>query len=326
MNLNEIDRQVLNKMNHALEPLDDELTKRFEGPEMPLLIILAQPRAGSTVLQQWLATCLNIGYVSNFLARYWGAPYIGSMLEAQLDQKNYRSNWIGHYGNTEGILEPHEWTWFWQKWLKLDKGSDYIRTRSAIDWSKLSSKLGAIQEVKKLPIIFDNVFAGANLIEIYKNIPNIFVVVLRRSPFFICNSIINARLSRHGNIHAHYGNRPRSMTQIQSISDPVEQIVAQVMATEIEIEEIVSRIPSEKTITFTYEEFTSAPNLILSRFENYIARNGVTLLRKNMAKIPQIPSRNDASLINKKYGKQLTEIFVERFPEIEISPSTMSKY
>ena len=87
MNLNEIDRHVLNKMNHALESLDDELTERSEGPEMPVLIILAQPRAGSTVLQQWLATCLHIGYVSNFLARYWGAPYIGSMLEAQLDQK-----------------------------------------------------------------------------------------------------------------------------------------------------------------------------------------------------------------------------------------------
>ena len=80
------------------------------------------------------------------------------------------------------------------------------------------------------------------------------------------------------------------MDQIRCISDPVEQIVAQVMATEIEIEKIISHIPSEKIISFTYEEFTSAPNLILSRFEDFIAQNGVTLLRKNMAKIPQSPA------------------------------------
>ena len=316
MKINE--KKTLQQINGALEPLDDRLTAKFKGPKMPIVIILAQPRAGSTLLQQILGTYTDVGYITNFLAQFWSAPFIGAQVEQPLHLHNFQSNFSSRYGQTDGSLEPHEWGWFWRKWLDLDAESDYINRKDEIDWSNLNKKLGAIQFVKRAPIIFDNVFAGANLNVLYDNIPNILVVNLRRDLFFVCNSIINARISRHGHEKVHYGNRPRLNARATVIKDPIEQVVAQVEATENEFKETLGRIPSRDILTINYEDLTSTPAQIIIGFEKFLERHHGKLSLRNSDFVPHIKNRNDTVLINGMHYKRLKEIFSERFPRINL--------
>jgi len=311
-----IEKKILQQINDSLEPLDDCLTDQFKEPELPTVIILAQPRGGSTLLQQILGTFTDVGYVTNFLAQFWAAPFIGTQFEQAICDRNFRSNFRSCYGKTSGSSEPHEWGWFWKKWLNLDDTSDYITQADKINWHKLNKKLSAIQFFKESPIIFDNVFAGANLDVLYKNIPNILVINLQRNLFFVCNSLINARIERHGDISAHYGNRPRLNPNALGTDDPIEQIVYQVAATESEFEKNLAVIPARNIHKINYEDLTSEPEKIIIGFEKFLARHRWQLSSKNSDFGFHTKSRNDRGLINKNHHKKLKEVFSECFPDV----------
>lgn len=81
--------------------------------EKPVYFIVAQPRGASALFQQLIISNLEVGYISNFLAKYHDNHKIGLTLEKEILDKNFKSTFLSQYGNTEGSNEPHEWGWFW---------------------------------------------------------------------------------------------------------------------------------------------------------------------------------------------------------------------
>ena len=71
---------IIKAYNQLLEHIELELIGLQEGPEYPPIFIVGAPRCGGTFVYQALTDILEVGYISNFVARFWNAPTIGTYL------------------------------------------------------------------------------------------------------------------------------------------------------------------------------------------------------------------------------------------------------
>jgi len=94
----------LHILNTFLAPLGDQLISRFEKPRLPIVFIVGTPRSGSTLLPQVLARTAAFSHVSNFLARFWMAPYLGMLIQdgLQIGGSDTSRPFVSQYGLTEG--------------------------------------------------------------------------------------------------------------------------------------------------------------------------------------------------------------------------------
>jgi hypothetical protein len=67
-------QDVIRKANHKLKELEKEYIQRFIIPEGPVFFIVGAPRSGTTLLLQTIINHYNLGYINNFIARFWEAP------------------------------------------------------------------------------------------------------------------------------------------------------------------------------------------------------------------------------------------------------------
>lgn len=187
------------EINEKLEKLNIELINEFDKPKYPVIFIAALPRSGTTLLHQLIISNFSIGYVNNFLAKFWQAPYVGSIIEDEIIDKNYISSYCSNLGNTDGINEPHEWGWFWQKYLNIEKGKFLCQNPKEQDYSILLKNLSAIESTKKYSLIFKNFYTCFNLELIKKILPNSKIIYLEREISDIKKSFIKARKIQNRN-------------------------------------------------------------------------------------------------------------------------------
>jgi len=266
-----------------------------------IYFIVAQPRGASTLLQQLLISNLNIGYISNFLAKYYDSHIEGLKKEKAILDINFKSNFKSQYGNTEGLNEPHEWGWFWKDKLNL-KDSEHYSNNIKID--ELEESLNDIITYKKTPILIDNVYAMSNLLELKNKIPNIKIINLTRDLYYISNSIINARISRYNNIQAFYGHPPKNTEEILKINNPIEQVVHQVKSIQNEIDETMSVFDDKDILNIDYEDIYNDSYSVVNKFHNFVNDDGIKLNYKEKH-LPKLTYRNDPNLINPLYKDDL---------------------
>jgi len=304
---------IADNINKNLAAEDDRLTQGFTGPKMPVTFLFSQARAGSTLLMQLMISSMNVGYVSNLLARFWKAPYLGALLDISLRDHNYVSSFTSSFGNVQGAQEPHEWGWFWRHWLKLEKEQAFCHDNADIDRQGLKSKIAALEEVFGAPLVFDNVFAMNNFSLIRDILGQVLVIHMERDPYFLCNSLINARINRHGDIYTHYGNAPQNTEEIETLQDPVERIVAQVSATTREMDQHLINMPSERVFRVAYEELINTPWEIMSKLAEFLNDHDAKVdMRNNLADI-EFKSRNTLQVINPDYKEALDRHFKAYF-------------
>ncbi len=291
----------------------DNVAQKDQGQEkLHRVFIVAPPRGGSTLLQQILISSLELGYVSNVMAPFWLNPDIGAILQNQVQVRGFLSNFKSEYGNTTGPLEPHEWGWFWQHWLNLKGDDHYIHTSP--DWAGLERTLLQIGQIFNGPVIFDNVFACANIAEIEKSIGPILVLNLTRSPWHVCNSMLNARVSRYNDINRLYGYLPRMGEKIRDMQDPVEQVVVQCRYILDEIEEALLTIPKNQILNITYAECHRSPNNAVDHVQNFLKIHGAEVARTGN-ELSEFEDRNVTATTLPGLKDRLNTYFEHYFPD-----------
>jgi hypothetical protein len=303
---------VVGLMNDRLEADDDRLTAPFTRPAMPVSFILSQARAASTLFIQIVASCYRVGYVTNLLARYSRAPYIGALLQRSLEDPDFKSTMRTDFV-TSGPAEPHEWGWFWSNRLRLQPDEYYVPMERPVDIGTLASKIAAIETALGAPLLFDNIFAQCNLGMIEAAIGEVVTVRMRREPYYVCNSILNARLRRHGDLATWYGNRTRDHARIGQIEDPVQQVVEQVWSTEEEINALSEARADSNRMDVEYEELVASPLNLADRFAALLASLGAAVEPRPTRPDITLTSRNNPDQINPDFRDRLTARFAERF-------------
>ena len=299
----------IDTVNDLLADEDSRRRARFGPAKLPVTFIFALPRGASTPFHQLILSSMQIGYASNIMARFWRAPYLGALLQEDMQTNDYVSNFRSKLGNTFGPLEPHEWGWFWRHWLRLKGDDHYCSKNDPPDFKVLSSLFGAIESVTEAPLIFDSVFAMANIREMRQAIPKTLAAHVIRPPYYVCNSIIKGRLARSGNLSEFYGHRPRNIDDILKINDPVEQIVRQVKSILDEMERDLASFSSDEVFTVHQDELLDDFNAITDRYAHFLTSHDVEVTRKTNALSVRFKSRNTPSLIEPAYRECLNKYF-----------------
>src|SRR5690606_19861811 len=125
---------LLAEVNRLLAPAENAaFAEPRLTPSKPIVFIVGAPRSGTTLMLQWLANSREFAYPSNLLSRFYGAPFIGARIQQLLtnpeldfrgellDLHDQRPSWKSEIGKTSGVLEPHEFSYFWRRFFPIDQ-------------------------------------------------------------------------------------------------------------------------------------------------------------------------------------------------------------
>ncbi len=307
----EFNELFLEKFNLSLADLEKEYIAAQESSvsDQPILFICGAPRSGTTLITQVLAKTGVFNYIDNFAARFWRAPFVALYIEKLIGLRDLPGNtgftFESEFGRTSGILEPHEFAYFWEYWLQPE-GSNHVIPLAhlkEIDVKGLRKEINAMLNVYNIPLFFKSIWFMGNPLLAYRLFPHAYFVIIKRDILSNALSILNSRTQYHGNEKEWFSLKPANYEKLKIL--PTEyQIIGQIKGIYNDIETQSSSFP-EKTITITYEELCNDPVEIVKRIAKKFG------FKKH-------DSLNLQSRLPKKFisgNSSYTSVFLEKFKD-----------
>jgi hypothetical protein len=272
-----IDETFLKKFNLSLADLEKEYISAHKPSDQPVLFICGAPRSGTTLITQVLARTGHFNYIDNFVARFWRVPFVGFYIEKLIGLRDLFDNkdftFKSDFGRTSGILDPHEFSYFWEYWLRPE-GPNHVILLShlkKIDVKGLRKEINAILNFYNMPLFFKNVWFMGNPSLAYKLFPHAFFIIMKRDVLSNALSILKARIQYHGNEKKWFSLKPTNYKKLKNM--PTEyQIIGQIKGIYNDIETQSSGF-RERTMVITCEELCNDPVKIVKRIANKFRLN-----------------------------------------------------
>jgi hypothetical protein len=251
------------------------------GSRIPIVYIVGAPRSGTTLLSQLVSRHLPVGYINNLIARFWLKPSAGIRISQSLLPGLAPKNISLHsvHGTTEGIINPHEFGYFWRYWLKIDHSPTHHLSPemlSAIDRAGLKSALeDEILSTFGVPVMFKNVICGFHAKFLTRLHPASIFVYISRNPKIVAASILKTRMDRYGSYDTWWSLKP-SGYPFGIINDPVAEVVMQVNECRREMELELSD-PAVHSIRITYEALCESPKCVLDDISLKLSEMGFSV-------------------------------------------------
>lgn len=298
---------ILSTLKLLLEPIEKEAIKDSTQITHPVYLIFGCARSGTTALMQYLTCLFEFNYPTNFLSRFYYAPYIGSLYQKlllDLDIKNEifnlsnsSSDFTSNLGKTIGAKSPHEFWYFWRRFFKfgdIQKLSDVDLLN--VDSESMLKEFAAIQGIYHKPFLMKAMNLNWHLnylADLHESFKFIFI---ERDVIMNAYSLYKARKEFFNDIHSWYSFKPPEYHYLKDMT-PVEQVVGQVIKTNQAIKSQLYSIDKSKIIHIKYEMFCQEPDSY-SKFFNDVKRTN-----KNPSN--QIRKSVDYSTIPKNILKEL---------------------
>jgi len=287
--------------------------------------IVTPPRGASMFFQQILVSFTKIGYVSNLMASFWDYPELGAILQKKfLNYENLISNFKSKNGNTDGVFEPHEWGYFWRKWLDIPSRDCYYNTKSKIKWKKLNNKLITIKNILGLPTVFKTPYVNTYFKEFKKNIDSARYIFIFRSPYAVCNSICNARIKKFNNINKFYSSKPKKLIALENMNSPIEEVIAQVYFIIKEMLEFKSILSKRDYIILKYEDLFTSSNKIIEKMIKFTTNDfSLYSKKRKISKYPiesfssNFKNKNKIIFFDKNFKKEFDFYYDKYFKNFE---------
>jgi hypothetical protein len=280
---NEKLEELLSEINRILEVAEAKVLKLFRAPRYPLVFIVGCPRAGSTLMMQWLAKTGKFAYPSNLLSRFYGAPYIGAKIQQLLTDPDYDFNreifdfgdpisFNSNLGKTKGALEPNEFWYFWRRFIP-NTDPEYLDNKALmkVDTKKFVAELAAIEAVFDKPLAMKGHILQYNIPFLSNILEKVLFVFIKRDPLYNIQSLLEARIKYFGDRSAWYSVKPREYDKLKEL-DPFEQIAGQVYFTNKAVKQGLEKIDISRWLQVNYEDFCDFPDKvfgqILARLKN----------------------------------------------------------
>lgn len=278
---NDSDEAFFAALNHALAnvPFPIKSPSPHAVESLPIIYIVGAPRSGTTLLSQVLSRYLPVGYIDNLIARFWERPSVGIRLSQSLlgDSKRESIVFDSQHGVTTGIAGPHEFGYFWRKWLALDTSATHklsnaeaaVIDRAGLRKVLLDEILGPFGK----PVVFKNVICGFQA-EILTHVhPASLFIWIRRNQEEVVRSILKCRMERYGRYDAWWSLKPATFPEIASFASPAEQVMRQVADCTYEFERELAK-PSVHSLQVDYAELVNNPGAILKKVCAAVQRLG----------------------------------------------------
>ena len=95
----------------------------------PIIFIMGCARSGTTLVSQYLARSREFCYPTNFISRFYYAPYIGALLQRLMFDLDTKGELFGSFkeavdfksvlGKTKAASSPNEFWYYWRRFFKF---------------------------------------------------------------------------------------------------------------------------------------------------------------------------------------------------------------
>ncbi|MBE7441769.1 MAG: sulfotransferase [Flavobacteriales bacterium] len=276
---------ILSVLKTSLQPLQKKVEHDFEKTKFPLGFIVGNPRSGTTLFLQYLASLGCFAYPSNTLARFAYAPFYGALIQqmlfnnqfdpiGELNKNEQSISFESNLGKNKGLLAPNEFQHFFRNYIP-NYFPQHINTDdfNKIDFVSLESGFASIETVFNKPFITKAMMIQYNLVDFYHQLPNSIFFYIKRDPFYVMQSIYMAREKYFGDIEKWWSVKPKEYEQLKDL-DIYHQIAGQVYFTEKSLETELKQIPENNKIVIYYEDFCNNPTKYLAEIQlKYLSSN-----------------------------------------------------
>ena len=310
--------QQLSRVDLPQPPIKNNISK------LPLIYVVGAPRSGTTLLSQLISRHLPVGYINNLIARFWLRPSVGIRLSRGLFPANARSGLSlrSQHGTTSGIIEPHEFGYFWRHWLNLDQAPTHHLTSemlAVLDANGLKNALeNEILASFACPVVFKNVICGFHADFLTQLHPASLFIHISREPFASAASILKVRLERFGSYRTWWSLKPSTFPFSIQTDDPAIEVATQVLECRREINEELAK-PGIRSFQLSYEDLCDSPHRMIMEISARIKHFGYTLEPVDLEFMDILPAQN--SILPPDLEARLHEYLEKRGFDNEIDKS-----
>lgn len=277
---------VLSELSAILKPAQQNLP--YENPKTPIGCIIGNPRSGTTILLQWLASLGTFSYPTNLLARFAYAPYIGALIQKMLFDSEYDYhgdfediqsgiNFSSDLGKSKGALACNEFQHFFRNHMpNFDLEWLDGEALNRVDCSGIAKGLASIEAVLEKPFVTKANILQFNLDYFSERIPSLFWIHITREPIYVMQSILLAREHYYGNRGTWWSVKPGEYQLLKEM-DIYHQIAGQVYYTEKAINTGLQNIPEPHRLRIDYESFCADPKAIYAAIRTKYSKLACTL-------------------------------------------------
>lgn len=273
------DEGFLESLNAALEGYELERYRDLEE-EHPTVHVLGLPRSGTTLALQLLVANTDLAYIDHVAAAFWAAPVTGLRLSEALRSHTSRpSSFDSDYGRTGELSEPHEFSYFWARLLGTPFGLESLAEpvdREAVDWEFFRRVMTNMCDAAQRPVVFKSFWAIWHLERLCQALPRTVVVVVRRDPLAVGQSLVTMRERLYGTREAWASIKPREYSWLKD-TDCATQIAGQIHLVNRAIDQGLRHVAPAGRVDVAYEEVCRDPNAFVDRVATAVAEQGGAL-------------------------------------------------
>ncbi len=259
---------VLGELNALLSPVQEEVNRRFEKPEHPVLLIVGCARGGTTLLMQWLANTGVVAYPTNLASRFYAAPYIGARVQqafTDLDKGNEifgsaaSASFASNLGKTRGPVEPNEFWYFWRRFFQF--GEIQVLSDEAlnkVDGARFLAELASFEAALGKPLVLKAMIMNWHLPLLARLLEGAIFLFVRRDPVFNAQSLLMSREKFFGTYDKWYSFKPPEYPQLME-RDPYGQVAGQVYYTNRAVARGLEQVAPERVLNIGYRDFCRSP-------------------------------------------------------------------
>ncbi|MDZ7611979.1 MAG: sulfotransferase [Candidatus Moranbacteria bacterium] len=318
---------ILRQINRLLEPVEKEQI-RLKGNDfsMPSILQIGSPRSGTTFFTQWMASHGLFSNPTNFLSRFYGAPYVGALIYEMLinPKYDYRNEFFdiantvefkSEIGKTKGFNAPHEFWYFWRKNFNFPDvpASNDVFLKGA-DFNSFNKELSLIQRAFDKPFIIKAHIVNWYLRSVADHMRNAIYIHIFRNPVANVRSLMRARKNWSGDINKWFSWKPREYELIKEM-DVYHQVAGQIYFIEKTIIEDRKYL-GNRYLMFSYEELCNNPEKVYYKVLDKVNQFSKSKIEKPYKGKKRFTISNSQSEFDDKKIKRAFQYFVDNYGEL----------
>ncbi len=306
---NEDLESFLKEMEGLLSPVQERVSGGLGEPTWPVLLLVGNPRSGTTLFMQALASTGQFAVPSNLLSRFYYAPAIGAKIErlltdpaldfkGELSDLQMARRFESDTGKTVGALQPNEFYYFWRRFLPSRAVRYMSESEKALcDFAGLARDMASIEKEFNKPLACKALMLQYNLGWVRHVLQRPLVVYIRRKPLYVMQSILLCRERFFGSREKWWSVEPAECEDLKRM-DYYHQIAGQVYFTRKAIEGGLENLKDDEKMVVEYEDFCKSPHEIFKEIAARYSKFGFELECEKLA-FPGSESGNVIRLDNK---------------------------
>lgn len=247
---------------------ETQVENGLEGNPYDSVFVVGAPRSGTTIFSQFLFSHFDLGYVSNLMACFWGAPITGALLSEKLLGKEKSLSTVSDFGATPRINDSHEFGRFWRDMLGYE-GMQQKRSIDSDDLRRLSEKLDSISKVFQKSVGYKVFQLGWHILQFQELRPNTKWIWIERSVEANALSLLYLREKLFNDRAVWASARPRS-AESEEFPSYYHEVVFQVTAINSWYRSQFDLVEDKNWLHVSYEDFVAEPSQTLDRTRGFL--------------------------------------------------------